>query len=51
MKTNSRAGKGTGMKPKSFSSQRKGKSMAKAAKTPKIAPEAPMVGIEDSVVR
>jgi len=51
MKTNRMAGSGMGMKPKSLRSQRKGKRMAKAANTPKIAPEAPMVGIADALFR
>ena len=41
------AGTGTGIKPKRLISQRKGKRIAKAAKTPKIAPDAPMVGMLD----
>ena len=45
MKTNMIAGKGKGMNPKSLRSHRKGNKMANAAKIPKIAPEAPIVGI------
>lgn len=41
------AGRGTGIKPKSVINHRKGNRIAKAAKTPKIAPDAPMVGISD----
>ena len=44
MNTNRMAGMGIGMNPKSLRSQRKGKRIAKAANTPKIAPEAPMWG-------
>ena len=40
-----------GMKPKSLMSHLKGKSIAKEAKTPKIAPDAPMVGMAGVVVR
>jgi len=51
MNTNSMAGMGMGMNPKSLRSQRKGKRIAKAANTPKIAPEAPMVGMTDVLFR
>ena len=51
MKTNIRAGMGMGMKPKSLMSHLKGNSIAREAKTPKIAPEAPMVGMAGVVVR
>jgi len=51
MKTNRMAGSGMGMKPKSLRSQRKGNRIANAARTPKIAPQAPMVGIADVLFR
>jgi len=41
------AGMGTGIKPKRLINHRKGKRIAKAAKTPKIAPDAPIHGTLD----
>ncbi len=51
MKTNMIAGRGRGMNPKSLRTHRKGNKMAKAARIPKIAPEAPIVGIEDELFK
>jgi hypothetical protein len=49
MKTNTIEGRGRGIKPKSLSTHRKGNKIANAAKIPKIAPDAPIVGIVDEL--
>ena len=51
MNTNMIAGRGRGMKPNSLNTQRKGNRIAKAARIPNIAPEAPIVGIVDELLR
>jgi hypothetical protein len=50
-KTKMMAGRGIGMNPKKAITLRKGKSVAYAARTPKIAPEAPIVGLYDALSR
>lgn len=45
------AGRGRGINPTNEITNRKGNKMAKAAKTPKIAPEAPMVGMAEALFR
>jgi hypothetical protein len=45
MKTKRIAGRGRGIKPNNLRTHRKGNKMANAARIPKIAPEAPIVGI------
>lgn len=51
MKTNKIAGRGRGMNPNSLRIHRKGNKIAKAARIPNIAPEAPIVGMVDELFR